>query len=263
MTVLLPVRTIGPAADQIGNGDLDVHIPVGSDDEVGRLADRINEMVSGLRQKLELSKFVSRATIDQVESSDGTVHREGERRRLTVLFSDIRGFTAFSETREPEEVVAMLNAYLQVQSEVVIAHGGDIDKFVGDELMARFSGEGHATRATLAAVEMIEVVAKLNETRGLAEDAQIHIGVGINSGEMILGAMGSEQRMDFTVIGDAVNLGARLCSVAARGEVVTSQVSREMAGELADITFQVREPVKVKGKSEPIEIFVVTRRGSA
>lgn len=263
MTVLVPVRTIGTAADQIGDGDLNVHIPVGSDDEVGRLADRINEMVSGLRQKLELSKFVSRATIDQVESSDGAVHREGERRQLTVLFSDIRGFTAFSETREPEEVVAMLNAYLQVQSEVVIAHGGDIDKFVGDELMARFSGEGHATRATLAAVEMIEVVAKLNETRGLAEDAHIHIGVGINSGEMILGAMGSEQRMDFTVIGDAVNLGARLCSVASPGEVVTGQVSREMVGELADIEFQAREPVKVKGKSEPIDIFVVTRRGSA
>jgi class 3 adenylate cyclase len=259
MTVILPVRTIGTAADQIGEGDLNVHIPVGSDDEVGRLAERINDMVSGLRQKLELSKFVSRATIDQVESSDGTVHREGERRQLTVLFSDIRGFTAFSETREPEEVVAMLNAYLQVQSEVVIAHGGDIDKFVGDELMARFSGEGHASRATLAAVEMVEAVAELNQTRGLAADDHIHIGVGINSGEMILGAMGSEQRMDFTVIGDAVNLGARLCSVAARGEVVTSLVSRELANDLTEISFESREPVKVKGKSEPIEIFEVTR----
>lgn len=259
MTVILPVRTIGSAADQIGDGDLDVLIPVGSDDEVGRLAERINDMVAGLRQKLELSKFVSRATISQVESSDGAVHREGERRQLTVLFSDIRGFTAFSETRKPEEVVAMLNAYLQVQSEVVIAHGGDIDKFVGDELMARFSGENHGARATLAAVEMVEAVAKLNEAGGLAEDDHIHIGVGINSGEMILGAMGSEQRMDFTVIGDAVNLGARLCSVAARGEVITSLVSRTLAKDLTGLSFHVREPVRVKGKSEPIEIFEVTR----
>ena len=260
MTVILPVRTIGTAADQIGDGDLDVRVPVGSDDEVGRLADRINDMVAGLRQKIELSKFVSKATVDQVESSDGTVHREGERRQLTVLFSDIRGFTAFSETREPEEVVAMLNAYLQVQSEVVIAHGGDIDKFVGDELMARFSGEHHARRATLAAVEMIEAVAQLNDERERTTGKRIHIGIGINSGEMILGAMGSEQRMDFTVIGDAVNLGARLCSVAARGEVITSQFSRELAGDMESLAFTPREAVQVKGKSDPIEIFEVIRR---
>ena len=216
-----------------------------------------------LRQKLELSKFVSRATVDQVESSDGAVHREGERRQLTVLFSDIRGFTAFSETREPEEVVAMLNSYLQVQSEVVIAHGGDIDKFVGDELMARFSGEDHARRATLAAVEMIEAVASLNDERGLTEDERIHIGIGINSGEVILGAMGSEQRMDFTVIGDAVNLAARLCSVADRGEVITSERSRTLAGALPRLTLVAREPVQVKGKTDPIQIFEVLRRETA
>ncbi len=263
MTVILPVRAIGSAADQIGDGDLDVRVSIGSDDEVGRLADRINDMVAGLRQKLELSKFVSRATVDQVESSDGAVHREGERRQLTVLFSDIRGFTAFSETREPEEVVAMLNSYLQVQSEVVIAHGGDIDKFVGDELMARFSGEDHARRATLAAVEMIEAVASLNDERGLTEDERIHIGIGINSGEVILGAMGSEQRMDFTVIGDAVNLAARLCSVADRGEVITSERSRTLAGALPRLTLVAREPVQVKGKTDPIQIFEVLRRETA
>ncbi len=263
MTVILPVRTIGTAADQIGNGDLDVRVNVGSDDEVGRLADRINDMVAGLRQKIELSKFVSQATVDQVESSGGTVHREGERRQLTVLFSDIRGFTAFSETREPEEVVAMLNSYLQVQSEVVIARGGDIDKFVGDELMARFSGPDHAGRATLAAVEMVEAVARLNDEQGLSGDERIHIGVGLNSGEMILGAMGSEQRMDFTVIGDAVNLGARLCSVAARGEVITSKGSRDLTEDDGSLIFEAREPVQVKGKSEPIQIFEVTRRESA
>ena len=263
MTVLIPVNTIGAAADRIGDGDLDVRVSLDTDDEVGRLGQRINDMVAGLRQKLELAKFVSRATMSQVESSDGVVRREGERRQLTVLFSDIRGFTAFSETREPEAVVAMLNAYLQVQSEVVIAHGGDIDKFIGDELMARFSGPDHARRATLAAVEMIEVVAQLNETRGLAEDAHIHIGVGLNTGEVVLGAMGSEERMDFTVIGDAVNLGARLCSVAGRGEVIVSQASAEASGRPETLTFHAHDPVTVKGKTDPIVIFGVTRRESA
>jgi len=129
--------------------------------------------------------------------------------------------------------------------------------------MARFSGEDHARRATIAAVEMVEAVAQLNANRGRVDDARIRIGIGINSGEMILGAMGSEQRMDFTVIGDAVNLGARLCSVAAPGEVITSQVSRELAGELPTLAFTTREAVQVKGKCDPIEIFEVTRRQSS
>ena len=200
--------------------------------------------------------------MNQVESSDGTVHREGERRELTVLFSDIRGFTAWSETREPEEVVAMLNAYLQVQSEVVIARGGDIDKFVGDELMARFSGPDHAARATHAAVEMVQAVAKLNVERALPTEDHIHVGVGVNTGEMVLGAMGSEQRMDFTVIGDEVNLGARLCSVAALDEVIVSEATAEASGRPAALRFSPLDPVSVKGKSDKIHIYDVRRSNS-
>ncbi|HEX7527009.1 MAG TPA: adenylate/guanylate cyclase domain-containing protein, partial [Gaiellaceae bacterium] len=169
-TVIRPVRAIGSVADQVGAGRLDASVDVKTSDEMGRLGSRINDMVRGLREKLELSKFVSHDTLQEVESRAGTVARGGERRRVAVVFSDIRGFTTFAESHEPEAVVDMLNRCLQAQAEVVIRDGGDIDKFVGDEIMARFVGPGMALRATRAAVEMVEAVEMLSATRsGAAE----------------------------------------------------------------------------------------------
>ena len=140
--MLEPVQKIGRVAERVGEGDFSARLSVTSHDEMGRLAHRINDMVAGLRHKMALSKYVSHETLRSVESLTSTSSlRNGERRRVTMLFSDVRGFTAFSETRQPEEVVAMLNDYLQAQAEVVSKHGGDIDKFVGDEVMARFTGD--------------------------------------------------------------------------------------------------------------------------
>jgi adenylate cyclase len=256
-TVLRPVLTLGTVADRVGEGKLDTRADIRSSDEIGRLGQRLNDMVSGLRQKLEMSKFVSQETVRTIESK-GTVSRTGERKHVTVLFSDIRGFTSFSETREPEEVVAMLNEYLHAQAEVVLKYGGDIDKFVGDELMARFVGAESEARATRCGVEMIEAVEILNRKLP-AEAKAISIGVGVNSGEVVLGAMGAEDRMDFTVIGDAVNLGARLCSAAEKGQVLVSGPARGAFGQLEGITLEPLEPIKVKGKAEAIPIFGAKR----
>lgn len=190
-TVLKPVGAIGEVARQVGEGHLDVRADEASKDEMGRLAGRLNQMIAGLKQKIELSKFVSAATVRHVSETEGAVSRSGERRRITVLFSDIRGFTAFSETREPEEVVAMLNDFLHVQAVLVEKHGGDIDKFVGDELMARFTGPDMEARATRCAVEMVEAVAARNRALvGGSAAPSIRIGVGINTGDMVIGAMG-------------------------------------------------------------------------
>jgi adenylate cyclase len=226
---------------------------------MGRLAHQINKMTRGLRQRLELAKFVSDETFRAVEQTEA-VERVGDRRQVTVLFSDIRGFTAYSETREPEQVVEMLNAYLQVQAEVVIKHGGDIDKFVGDELMARFDNEGQSARAVEAAVEMVEAVHRLNRARGPDAD-EMAVGVGINTGEVIVGAMGAESRMDYTVIGDAVNLGAKLCSAAGGGQIVVSETTRSACGDLQSIGFEPIEPIRVKGKTQPINVSLAVRTG--
>jgi adenylate cyclase len=256
--VLRPVAGLSEVADRIGHGDLEVTAQVRSNDEMGRLAQRLNEMIAGLKQRLNLSKLVSRSAFEAAASPQ-TIRRGGQRKHVVVLFSDIRGFTAYSEKRQPEEVVTMLNTYLQAQAEVVTHHGGDIDKFVGDELMALFTGDGAEARAIQAAVGMVDAVRALNARRGLTDG--IAIGVGISAGPAIVGAMGAEARMDYTAIGDTVNLGARLCSNATAWQVLVSAPVRDGAGAVAGIAYDALEPLKVKGKEQPVALFAA-RRGS-
>lgn len=258
LLVVRPVATMGDVADSVGQGRLDVTVPVQSRDEIGRLGDRLNHMIGEIRKKFELSKFVSKATVGSVDAASSSVMRQGQRERLTILFSDIRGFTAFSETVEPEEVVQMLNRYLDAQAQVVERHGGDIDKFVGDELMATFRGADMEARALRCAVEMVEAVKQINDTLP-SQASRLAVGVGLNVGEVVLGAMGARNRMDFTVIGDAVNLGARLCSAAGPGQVVASAAMHDAAESATDLSFAGMEPMRVKGKREPVAVWSVER----
>jgi adenylate cyclase len=253
-TVLKPLDVIGGVADKIGEGDLSVHAQVKSQDEIGVLAHRINKMIKGLQERLHLTKFVSDEALTAVEEADlEGLALGGERKEATVLFSDIRGFTSMSEKMEPEEVVNLLNTYFDKQTEVVQNTGGDIDKFVGDELMAVFKGKQMANQAVDCAVKIQKEVQKLNNELG----KKIGIGIGINTGSMVMGAMGSKERMDFTVIGDNVNLGARLCSAAAAGEVIISESTKKL---LEGNNFQLTklDPILVEGKEEPIQIYRVT-----
>ena len=253
-TVLKPLEIIGGVADKIGEGDLSVHAQVKSQDEIGVLAQRINKMIKGLQERLHLTKFVSDEALTAVEEADlEGLALGGERKEATVLFSDIRGFTSMSEKMEPEDVVNLLNTYFDKQTEVVQNTGGDIDKFVGDELMAVFKGKQMANQAVDCAVKIQKEVQKLNNELG----KKIGIGIGINTGSMVMGAMGSKERMDFTVIGDNVNLGARLCSAAAAGEVIISESTKKLLeGKKNQLT--KLKPIIVKGKEKPIQIYRVT-----
>jgi adenylate cyclase len=260
--VLRPVSEMGDVADQVGAGKLDASVDVRTMDEIGRLGSRLNEMILEMRRKIELAKFVSAATVQSVDAAESGVKRAGQRQRMAVLFSDIRGFTSFSETVDPEAVVEMLNHYLDAQAAVVGRHGGDIDKFVGDELMAHFHGQDMEARAIRCAVEMLEAVGEIGRQEG-PDRPPMQVGIGINVGEVIFGAMGASSRMDFTVIGDTVNLGARLCDAAGGGEVLITHAMREAIGDAPDLQFTPREPIAVKGKRDPIRIYSVTRRRGA
>lgn len=254
--VVHPIGNIGEVAQRVGRGDFSAAAVVTSKDEIGDLAQRINEMIVGLRERFHLQKFVSQQTVDAVRQADAMgIKLGGERKTATVFFSDVRGFTSFSEKVEPERVVAMLNSILSRQTAIVKKYGGDIDKFVGDELVAVFLGDDMVTRAVECAVEVQQTMNDVSATAG--ED--VGIGIGINTGEMVMGAMGSEERMDFTVIGDSVNLGARLCSAAKRGQILLSGNSAGYIGGNGSIRLVKLESIMVKGKERPIEIFEVQR----
>jgi adenylate cyclase len=253
--VVKPVQVIEGVATRVGNGDFSVQAQVNSRDEIGKLAMRINEMVQGLRERLHLQKFVSRQTVDAVRKADlQGVRLGGERKLATVFFSDLRGFTAFSEHMEPERVVAILNAILSKQAAIVRQYGGDIDKFVGDELVAVFEGDEMVDNALRAAVEIQSTV---NTSVDAGDEWPLAVGIGINSGEVVMGAMGSEDRMDYTVIGDAVNLGARLCSAARGGQILISEAASRLLRNSESFTLLPLEPMAVKGKAQPIRVFEV------
>ncbi len=256
--VVKPVQLIEGVANRVGHGDLSVEAMVSSDDEIGRLAARINEMVQGLRERLHLTKFVSQQTVDAVRSADSMgVQLGGERKVATVFFSDIRGFTSYSEKVAPEQVVSMLNDILSRQTAIVKRYGGDIDKYVGDELVAVFLGDNMVENAVRAAIEIQHELEA--EMRNKTEDA-VHIGIGINTGEMVMGAMGSMERMDFTVIGDNVNLGARLCSAANGGEILISEYSASYITGHPEFELIQLEPLSVKGKQAPVKVCKVVKK---
>jgi adenylate cyclase len=208
-------------------------------------------------------RLLSPAIAEQVLSGRVEVKKGGELRDTTVLFTDIRGFTAMSEAKPPQEVVEMLNEYFEQMVEIIFEHEGTLDKFVGDEIMALFGApvahEDDAYRAVRVALEMQDALDRFNGERKERGLDALHVGVGINTGEVVAGYLGSSKALEYTVIGDVVNTGARLCSIAKAGEIIISENTYlRVKGR-----FEVVElpPTPVKGKSQPLKIYNVLRRG--
>ncbi len=212
--IIVPIKVIGSVCDSVTKGMFDAHVSIKNRDEIGILGHTVNSMVEGLRERFELSKFVSTSTIRSLKNNE-----KGKKLSVTLFFSDIRGFTSFSEKRDPEKVVEYLNAVLNVQTEIIHKYGGDIDKYVGDAVLALFTGEDSAERACRSAVE----IQKDFERNSAKQYSGLVIGIGINCGDVILGMIGSEKRADFTVIGDTVNTASRLCSAAKAGQILISR----------------------------------------
>ncbi|MBN1523631.1 MAG: adenylate/guanylate cyclase domain-containing protein [Spirochaetales bacterium] len=246
-TVIRPVQVIGNVCENVTNGIFDDRVNLKNNDEIGRLGDTVNKMVIGLHERFALSKFVSSSTLQSLTSD-----KAGENISLTILFSDIRGFTSYSEHKKPEEVVESLNKVLNVQTEIITSFGGDVDKYVGDEIVAFYTNENpelSACRSALAIQK--ELTAKSDsDYHGLS------VGIGINCGDVILGLVGSEKRADYTIIGDNVNTTSRLCSAAKKNQIIIAdnvhqKVKKQFRGEGP---FRV----KVKGKSAYIRVYILT-----
>jgi class 3 adenylate cyclase len=199
-------------------------------------------LVSDLRARMErlVSGAASRAVHRAVGTGGGI---PSARARCTLLYSDVRDFTSFSEANEPEQVIGFLNRLMAVIVDEIDRIGGDVDKLIGDAVLARFQGDRAEARAISAAREALRRLEQAGFPRG--------VGIGIYTGEVISGTVGSADRMDFTVIGDSVNITARLCSIAARGELVVDTETVRAAG---DCGFGAEESVAIKGRRERLTV---------
>lgn len=221
-----------------------------------RLAKKI-ETEAAMRAQFE--RLVSPNLVDEIISGAIEVRQGGEELEVTMLFADIRGFTSMSETRTPKEIVATLNSYFEAMVEVLFAHGGTLDKYVGDEIIGLFGAPvaqpDAPQRAVECAVAMMARLETLNYVRQRQGQPAIEIGIGLNTGKVLAGAIGSPQTLQYTVIGDAVNTAARLCSSAAPGEIIISTSTQKAT---RGIQMEARPAIRVKGKAEELEIFAVT-----
>ncbi len=267
-SVSRPVAQLAAQVKRVGDGDLAARAPVVSLDHVGQLAEGFNGMVAALRQAAFVKDTFGRYVTPQVrdEILRGRVALGGELRQATVLFSDIRGFTALSERMAPADVVQFLNRYLDLMVEIVVEHGGTIDKFIGDAVMASFgvplSRPDDALRAVRTALAMLERLSRWNTERALAGEPAVEIGIGLCTGEVLAGNIGSSRKMEYTVIGDTVNtasrieqlnkvLGTQLLVSAATWAIVEPHViGRALA------------PTTVKGKAAALDVYEVTAERS-
>ena len=252
-----PILEIDRVAGEVAKGNFAARVRRGTrlNDEIGDLARRMNEMIVGLTERFHLEKFVSGGTMAAIRLSEQAgVRLGGTRRRATMLFCDIRGYTTFAERHEPDLVVEVLNFYFQHLAGLVKEHRGDIDKFVGDQILAVFVGEAAEADAARCALAMQAKMAELGADR---PSWNLAIGIGVNTGEVVMGAMGSLERMDYTVLGDAVNLAARLCARAERGQVLMSRATRDALSDAADFWIEALAPIQLKGKRDPVQVYEV------
>ena len=209
--------------------------------------------------KNTFKRYVSKQVVDNLLEDDTKLNLGGEEREVTILFTDIRGFTSMSENMKPEEVVTTLNEYFSEMIDIVFKYNGTLDKIIGDELMVVFgaplAAEDDTERALNTAVEMQNKIKELNNIRKKRKEKPVLVGAGINKGYVVSGNIGSRDMMDYTVIGDTVNLGSRLCSAAGPGEII---VSKEVTkNQNKHFNFEELVPINVKGKKDKINIFKV------
>ncbi|MGQ0540677.1 MAG: adenylate/guanylate cyclase domain-containing protein [Blastocatellia bacterium] len=205
------------------------------------------------------SRFMPEYVVKQLLENPGSFRLGGVNQTITVLFADIRGFTALSENANPEKVVGLLNKYFSAMSEIIFEHGGTLDKYIGDGLMALFGAPTatpeDALNAVKAAVTMQKRLKSLNEELRAEGYGQIAVGIGLHTGEATIGYIGSDKRSEYTAIGDTVNLASRLESNAAGGQILMSEATAEASGNRIPVT--AREPLTVRNRVQPVNVLEV------
>ncbi|MEI8285486.1 MAG: adenylate/guanylate cyclase domain-containing protein [bacterium] len=251
VSAIRPLKKLKHAMELVEKGDLTTSLTHKPKDEFGDIFRAFNAMVHGLQERFQLTKYVSRATQNAVKLSvqSRDASHTAKRVELTIFFSDIRGFTTYSERHSPETVIALLNRILTLQAEVIHENRGDVDKFIGDGTMAVFDSEVSAIKAAL---EIQRLMRDLS-----SEISGLKLGIGIYKGQVVQGDVGASHVRDFTVIGDAVNTAARLQGIAQAGEILIAEEMAKTPEVAAQFTVEFKGEVQLKGKLNPLLICCV------
>jgi len=260
-----PLRRLRHGVERLASGDVAVRVPPTSRDEVGELTRAFNEMGDALEQKEKIQKafgrYVDDYVLEQLLESGSLAKTGGTEREVTIVFVDIRQFTRLSEGMDATDVVSLLNETFQLISDIILGAGGTIDKFIGDSVMAYFGSPvpqaDHALRAVSASIEIARAVESRNAhgAAGRAEHVPISIGVGIHTGVVVVGSIGSDRRADFTAIGDAVNVAHRLEKLAEPGQILLSEAVQRQVRGVARLRFEGER--QLSGREEPVHVYSV------
>ena len=260
-----PLETLGKHLDTVQEGDLEHRLEVSSNDELGRLAEGFNAMVDGLRREDVIRRLFSLYVTPEVaeHAIEHGAELGGQMTDATVLFADIRSFTAMTERLEPDALIALLNRYFDAMSEVIIEHGGLVNKFGGDSLLAVFGtplnpASDHSRRAIQTARMLLRALETFNQDQVQRGEPSLRIGVGVATGQILAGNVGSSERLEYTVIGDAVNLASRLDSMTKELDAAVLISEATAAAAQSPDLLRLVGQVPVRGKREPVQVYTLS-----
>jgi len=217
------------------------------------------ELSQRIIERQALERFLSGAIVEKILANPGQIHLGGENQTATIMFTDIRGFTRMAEKMEPQQVVELLNEYFTEMTDLIFENGGTLDKYLGDGIMAVFGAPitkpDDPVRSVKTAIEMQRALARLNRDWEARGQPALRAGIGVNTGAVTAGNIGSTKRMDYTVIGDSVNLASRLCANAAGGQILVSESTFAQLG--GSRPAKKLEPIRVKGRDTPVEVYEI------
>jgi adenylate cyclase len=263
-TIIRPLRSLEASMHRVETGDLEASADMTADDEIGHLAAAFNRMTGGLRREAMVRDLFGQYVSPEVArlAIERRGKLEGEIVECSVLFVDIRRFTALAEVLPPARLIGTLNRYFERMATEVEAEGGIINKFGGDSLLAVFGSPlnamaDHARRAVLAALRMRAALAEFNREQAASELPELRVGFGLATGELVAGNVGSSRKLEYTVIGDPVNLAARLqeLTTSLGAVVLASPRTAALAGDVA--TFRSLGEIEVRGRAGHVEVFAV------
>ena len=244
------------ATEAIQDNVYDYRVSITADNEFGRLGTALNTAMDALQTQFTLLKFIPPHTKKMIEASlllqEEVDLSNARRMEATIMETDIRGFTALSENLSPSQTIQLVNEYIEVQANIILEFDGSIDKYMGDAVLVIFEGDEKEQRSLNCGIKIQKAINKLNLERN--DDFLVEIGIGISLGEVVLGNMGCEQRMEHTMIGSTVNLAARLCSAAKRGEMI---LQKELAEKIS--LSHIIESLELKGFSKAVSIIRYTK----